>query len=92
MIELPECGSVAHCLKCGALASEFTAMIYHPTLLPPTGLEDGECTALLMTLPSEELGDISEHLCKRCRKCGFGWMEKVRQTGSLYDSEEETEE
>lgn len=83
MIELPECNSVLHCPKCRALASEFVATAYHPEIqalmIEGHAIGGYPCTQTLYSCPSEETEELTEHLCKRCRRCGFGWMEQVAE-------------
>jgi hypothetical protein len=78
MIELPECHSVDRCPKCGAYAADSAAMSYHRDMLGTTN-RDAPCDEFLLYTPSEQTEGLKEHLCRRCHRCGYGWLERVYQ-------------
>lgn len=88
-MQLPACNSVPTCPKCQALDSVISTA-YHDQPMPLDEAPD-PCTRLVMETPSEELEDFGEHLCRHCRRCGFGWVEQVAEAGSVYEETEDDE-
>lgn len=83
-IRIPECNEYNECPKCRATIVEFGETTYHSAYV-----DDQPCGDLVITTDLTGLGD---HLCKRCSRCGFGWVEKVSIEGSIYQTSEEPEE
>lgn len=81
--ELPLANSYAECPKCGAVSDGFVTA-YHEEIQAPSNAT-AHCANLRYTLPSQHAEQLGEHLCKRCRTCGFKWMEAVLTVGSLYE-------
>lgn len=86
-MKFPECGSVTDCPKCAALEAVIRTS-YHQEPRPLLGQEPDPCAESVMQTPSEELEDFGEHLCRRCRRCGYGWVEQVSQSGPPYQDPE----
>lgn len=76
MIELPECNSVERCPKCGAYAADSASMAYHRDMVG-TDTNAAPCDEFRMYHTSEEMEGLKEHLCRRCHRCGYGWLEHV---------------
>lgn len=87
-MQIPECGSITSCPKCQALDAIITTS-FHPIPQPPLGPKTDPCTELVMLTSSEELEEFCEHLCRVCKRCGFGWVEQVAIEGSVYEPVEE---
>lgn len=85
MIVIPECNAMSNCPKCAAPVLEFASIKYHAEVEADSCGSVAPCTALLLTTSSEEMTEFQEHLCKRCRRCGFGWVEQVAQERSVYE-------
>lgn len=79
MIDLPACGSVAICPKCAALDAMLDTAFHRYPRPMVGGPERGTapCAELVMRTPSEELEDFGEHLCRKCTRCGYGWVERT---------------
>lgn len=90
MINFPDANTVLHCPKCGAITAEVASTQYHSHLLQAE--PEIPCGELVFTFDSEDLEGIDEHLCRKCRRCGFGWIEAVMLTGSLYEGPDQIEE
>lgn len=56
------------CEKCGA---GHVKVMYHPMVLIHLGGEESPCAELLRRQILS--GEVTEHLCVRCVRCGYGW-------------------
>lgn len=65
-------GPETPCPKCG---SEMPKITFHPFILISMGEEEWPCAAWaregLLTAP------VTEHLCVRCNRCGYGYPAKT---------------
>lgn len=84
MIQIPECGSITECPKCQALDA-IILTVFHEHAQRVQKLNPDPCLKLVLMTPSEELEDFGEHLCRTCKRCGFGWVEQVAKEGSVYE-------
>lgn len=87
-MQIPECGTVTECPKCQAL-EPLIITVFHDQPQQVQKLDPDPCTKLVLLTPSEELEEFDEHLCRQCRRCGFGWVEQVARKGSVYERAEE---
>lgn len=87
MFRLPECNSVPACPMCAAPVSEFATVRYHPCA-PMAENPPPPCNHLVLCTPTQELEGFDRHLCRVCRRCGFGWVEQVAEAGSIYEQGE----
>lgn len=86
MIYLPPVGTHPVCPKCGGVEI-LIYTVHHIEPVPVSPMMSAvpdPCTVLVIETPSEELEGFHEHLCKRCGRCGFGWVEQVLTEGSVY--------
>jgi len=87
-MQIPEHGSITSCPKCGALDSIVTTE-YHEDVQPiGSSVVADPCTKLVVEAPSEEAVELEEHLCRKCSRCQFGWVEQVHTAGSVYEPPE----
>jgi hypothetical protein len=95
---VPAYGTVLTCPICTVPVSESTASVYHQQVASYTTPE-ATCRALLIELIKhqvpvpEDQEDwetvIGEHLCRKCRRCGYGWIERPADSRSVYTPTEE---
>lgn len=97
-IRIPECGEHPNCPKCHCPVGEFGSVRFHPEAVRryDTDLAGEEpCGALLYAAGDDfELKTALDkgHLCKKCRFCGFGWVEKTFSEEDLYALREEDDD
>lgn len=97
---LPSHGTVSQCPMCKAPALDFVSITYHPQVVGYTTPEV-TCRALVIDLINQQtpvpLGHdlwetfIGEHLCRKCRRCGYGWVESPLEPHSVYTPMEDEE-
>lgn len=82
---IPLYGTVTSCAMCMAPVSEYTGVEFHPHV-SSYFTPDMTCRALVIELITrqEDLPEgcddwetfVGEHLCRKCRRCGYGWVER----------------
>jgi hypothetical protein len=65
----------AHCPKCNSKAVH---SVYHSCLVLSMGEKSFPCEAWQRS--GILTGDIGEHLCLRCQRCGYGWPSQTADT------------
>jgi len=96
---IPSHGTVIQCPMCGAPVSEWASIEYHPQVIGYT-MPDATCRALVIELIRQQVpiaeGEvwetfIGQHLCRKCRRCGYGWVEHPTEPHSVYTPTEESQ-
>lgn len=95
---VPTYGTVTVCPMCKSPVSEMTAVFYHQQVASYMTPE-ATCRALVVELITQQTAvpeghddwetAIGEHLCRKCRRCDFGWVEHPAEPHSVYTPTEE---
>ena len=77
-IVIPAYGSVPECPKCCAPAPEMVSTTYHAEAQMHIQ-ESPPCVHLFMNATVDEGLEeaLENHLCRVCRRCGYGWVERA---------------
>lgn len=98
---IPVFGAITQCPMCKVSVSEFGVINYHPQV---AGYATPEvtCRNLITELIREQVPlpqghdvwetFLGEHLCRKCRRCGYGWVEHPRESQSVYTPTEDKED
>jgi hypothetical protein len=80
MTNLPGYGTVKRCPKCGAPTTPGATTVYHAERLyrETTSEPHPPCALLPKTGPG-----FTEHQCRVCQTCMFGWCEAVLEPGPV---------
>lgn len=89
-MQIPEFNTFDGCPKCRLPADDTTGgllvtVTFHHEPMYEDGVHPCADLARSLTMEQEEELEFGEHLCRRCARCGFSWVERVVRTGSVYD-------